>query len=76
MYANDKIRYEHSMNYIQYEYNKQIRKKDRHVGHQVSGLGIMLPPLQQEVRVLSRQNTLRIDHYPVSISATACGPNT
>ena len=76
MHANKKKLYQQNVNYIQYEYNKQIRKKDRHVGHQVSGLGIMLPPLQQEVRVLSRQNTLRIDHYPVSISATACGPNT
>ena len=71
----DKRRYQHSMKYIQYKYNIRIQIKDRHVWERiVSILGITLPPLQRQGRVMNGQNTQRIDHCPLARSAASCGP--
>ena len=48
--------------------------KDRHAWAQiVAGLGIALPPLQQEGYVLPIQNNKRIGNDPLAISATVYG---
>ena len=39
MYAKDKILYQHIVNYIRYEYNTRIQKKDRQAGNKFSIIG-------------------------------------